>query len=92
MIKLAAMLIAVLALGACAPTTAPGVSWTTEPAQASACSMGLQRCTGRYGGQQGQCYDPFQSSCHSGKVCMMGQQLCEKDGLTYCLDPKRQRC
>lgn len=91
MIKLAAAFIVALVLGGCAPTTSPGDSGATAPAQVSTCPMGLQRCS-RYSGQPGECYDPFRSSCHSGKVCTLGQQLCDKDGLTFCYDSKRQRC
>ncbi len=91
MVKLVAALLAAWTLGACAPAAPLDAADAGESVQRSSCPTGLQRCS-RYSGQPGECYDPFRASCHSGQVCALGQQLCVKDGLTFCHDPKRQRC
>lgn len=92
MLKLIATFLTAAALGGCTPPTTQSGPANPAPSQVSSCSIGLQRCTGVHDAGANQCYDPFKSSCHSGKVCSLGQRLCEKDGLSYCFDPKNRKC
>lgn len=70
-----------VALGGCAPAFSPGGPTTAETAQATTCTPGLQRHSGRYSGQPGQCYDPYQARHYNAQ-----------DGRTYCGTPEPRGC